>query len=178
MKRFLPLVLILGCTTLQDGAAQQATPVQAQTPAPTPTPTPTPNQTQSQFKNLQVLPRDISRDQLLNVMRSFTRGLGVKCNFCHQVTATEPKEQLDFASDAKPEKHVARVMVRMTNEINGPWLQRVETAENAAKSQVGRPAPDTDAREPQVPRVMCWTCHRGKTQPETPPPPPPPEPKP
>lgn len=48
------------------------------------------------FKNLQVLPRDITRDQLLAVMRGFTRSLGVRCNYCHVVTATEPKEELDF----------------------------------------------------------------------------------
>src|SRR5688500_19371611 len=44
-----------------------------------------------EFKNLQVLPPDITRDQLMATMRSFTRGLGVRCNHCHVVTATDRK---------------------------------------------------------------------------------------
>jgi hypothetical protein len=156
MKRFLPILLVLGCTTMQDGTAPAA-----QTPA-----------AQSQFKNLQVLPRDISRDQLLATMRSFTRGLGVKCNYCHVVTATEPKEQLDFPADTKEEKRIARVMMRMTNDINGPWMERVEVAEHGAEA-AKRPASAVDADDggPQEPKVMCWTCHRGKARPEMPPPP-------
>ena len=110
----------------------------------------------SQYKNLQVLPKDIPREQLLNTMRSFTRALGVKCNACHVVTATEPKEQLDFASDAKDEKRTARTMLRMTQDINRNWMARV--AANA-------PAQDR-------PNVTCWTCHRGKPEPEAPPAPP------
>lgn len=158
MRRFLPLLLVLGCTMFQDGAAPQ----------------PAAATTQSQFKNLQVLPRDIPREQLLATMRSFTRGLGVKCNFCHVVTATEPKEQLDFPSDGKEEKHVARVMLRMTSEINGTWLERVEAAEHANDAATGSAAPavESDDHGPETPRVTCWTCHRGMHEPEMPPPPP------
>jgi predicted trehalose synthase len=142
MKKLLPFVLILGC------ASQTATPA-PQAAA----------NTQSEFKNLQVFPRDIPREQLLAAMRSFTRSLGVRCNHCHVVTATEPKEVLDFPSDAKTEKQIARVMLRMTSEINQTWMNRVEVAEGHA------PKPDNM-------RVSCWTCHRGKTEPELPPPPP------
>ncbi|HUP60877.1 MAG TPA: c-type cytochrome [Thermoanaerobaculia bacterium] len=132
------LILIVGCTT-------------AQPPAPP-----------SEFKNLQVLPRTITRDQLLATMRGFTRGLGVRCNHCHVVTATEPKEVLDFPADTKEEKRVARVMLRMVTEINGTWMHRVEEAEGEAEAAASAPA---------EPRVVCWTCHRGKTEPEMPPPP-------
>ena len=138
------LILIAGCTTAQAPAAQ---------PAANP-----------ELENLQVLPRDITREQLLATMRSFTRGLGVRCNHCHVVTATEPKEVLDFPSDAKEEKRVARVMLRMVNEINGTWMHRVEEAEGE----------HVDASAPPELKVVCWTCHRGKTEPEAPPPPPPP----
>ncbi|HEX7833445.1 MAG TPA: c-type cytochrome, partial [Thermoanaerobaculia bacterium] len=104
-------MLVLGCTT---NTAR-------------PSPTPAPNA--AGYKNLKVLPHDITRDELLGVMRTFTRGLGVRCNHCHVVTATEPKEVLDFAADTKEEKRVARVMIQMTQQINKEWLERVEQAE-------------------------------------------------
>ena len=140
------LILILGCTS---STTQPATAPAAKS---------------TEFKNLQVLPQEITRDQLLATMRSFTRGLGVRCNHCHVVTATEPEEKLDFPSDAKEEKRVARVMYQMAKEINGPWLERVEAAEGHAEA--------AEEAAPNAPwRVSCWTCHRGKTEPEMPPPP-------
>ena len=140
------LLIVLGCTT--------------STPQPAATATVVPN---PEFKNLQVLPKDITREQLLATMRGFTRGLGVRCNHCHVVTATEPEEKLDFPSDAKEEKRVARVMYQMAREINTTWMQRVEMAEGHTAEEAAAPG--------QPLKVSCWTCHRGKTEPETPPPP-------
>jgi len=145
------LVLVLGCTTAQSpGAAAPAT-------------------QPSEFKNLKVLPPSITRPELLAVMRTFTRGLGVRCNHCHVATQTEPEEKLDFASDTKEEKRVARVMVQMANDINTDWLHRVEAVEEHVEAVT--PPPATTAAPPQ-PRVWCWTCHRGKVEPELPPAPP------
>lgn len=142
------LIVFLGCTTT-------ATAPQAQTAAAT---------TNSEFKNLQIFPKDIPRDDLIAAMRSFTRALNVRCNHCHVVTATEPKEVLDFPADTKAEKRVARVMLQMTQQINEGWMDRVEQAE-------GHPV----TPGPNEMRVSCWTCHRGKTEPEMPPPPPAPQ---
>lgn len=154
MKKILPLVLILGCTAMQSGSTPQATP--ATTPA----------ATQSQFKNLQVFPRDIPRDELIASMRVFTRSLGVRCDHCHVVTATEPKQVLDFPSDAKEEKKIARVMLRMTTEANATWMPRVDAAEGH-----NEPAKTIEPQDAVLSgRVGCWTCHRGKTEPELPPP--------
>ena len=141
MKRIavLALLAILGCTSMQQS-------------------TPTATAQASEFKNLQVLPKDIPREQLLATMRSFTRGLGVRCNHCHVPIATEPKEEFDFPSDAKDEKRNARVMLRMTNEINRNWIAKI------------------DPEAATQPQVVCWTCHRGKPEPEAPPPPPQPRP--
>jgi photosynthetic reaction center cytochrome c subunit len=150
-------MLILGCTA-------NTTQPQSQPPAVTPNP--------AGYKNLKVLPHDITRDQLLAVMRTFTRSLGVRCNHCHVVTATEPKEVLDFPADTKEEKRVARVMIQMTQQINKEWLARVEQAEGHAAESAAAPAPATSADM----RVGCWTCHRGKSEPDMPPPPPPPAP--
>jgi hypothetical protein len=100
-------------------------------------------------QNLQVLPKDISRQDLQATMRTFTAGLGVMCDHCH---VTEPTR--DFASDAKQTKKTARVMMQMTAHVN-----------EMIASGVGKPAAD-------VTRVQCATCHRGKAIPETPAPPP------
>src|SRR5687768_3522298 len=70
------------------------------------------------FKNLKVLPQNISREQLLRTMRRFTQALGVGCDYCHAAApaiAPEAKPELDFASDARPAKHSARLMMLMTN---------------------------------------------------------------
>lgn len=142
----LALILVLGCTSASQQSQQPAAAA------------PSASQAQSQFKNLQVFPKDIPRDDLIAAMRGFTRGLGVKCNHCHVVTATEPKEVLDFPNDAKEEKKVARVMIQMVSQINGTWLPRVEAAEGE----------HVTAEEIET-RVSCWTCHRGKTEPEVPP---------
>jgi thioredoxin reductase len=129
MKRIavLALLAMLACTTT------------TQQPAP-----------KSGLKNLQVFPKDIPREELIARMKGFTRALGVRCNHCHVVTATEPKEEFDFASDAKDEKRNARTMILMARAINKTWVPRV-----AKDASVG-----------------CWTCHRGKPEPESPPPPP------
>ncbi|MGH9456959.1 MAG: c-type cytochrome [Thermoanaerobaculia bacterium] len=120
-----------------------------------PEPSATPRASASEFRNLQVLPDDISREELLATMRGFTRGLGVRCNHCHVVTATEPEVQHDFPNDAKETKRVARVMLQMVRQINGTWLERVALVRGDA----------------EAPRVTCWTCHRGQPKPEAPPPP-------
>lgn len=129
----------------------------------------------SEFRNLQVLPRDIPREELIRTMRGFTRSLGVRCDHCHVVTATEPEQQLDFPSDAKETKRAARVMLQMVRQINGPWMERVEDAEHAgpagAEEDDGSDAGAAEVDE-DGPRVTCWTCHRGKPEPEMPPPPP------
>src|SRR5690606_6185550 len=72
------------------------------------------------FTNLKVLPKDISDDDLKEVMRNFNASLGVKCGFCH---AQGPDGKMDFASDANPKKDVARYMMNMTREINKNYFE-------------------------------------------------------
>jgi hypothetical protein len=66
------------------------------------------------FKNLKVLPKDISKEQLDTIMHRFGAALGVRCNFCHAFKDGKP----DFPSDEKQEKDIARYMLHMTSEIN------------------------------------------------------------
>src|SRR5260221_10690161 len=61
-------------------------------------------------QNLQILPKDISREQLLGTMRGFTAGLGVQCNYCHIQEGRGGRN--DFATDEKQPKKAARVMMK------------------------------------------------------------------
>ncbi|HXG58705.1 MAG TPA: c-type cytochrome [Thermoanaerobaculia bacterium] len=97
-----------------------------------------------QFHNLQVLPVNITRDELIDTMRGFTQALGVRCEHCHMRTA-EGSEEFDFPSDAKEEKRIARTMIRMTRTINDDFVGKVRRHDG---------------------RVTCGTCHRGRAVPE------------
>jgi len=98
------------------------------------------------FTNLQVLPKDVPKAQLVQAMRDFAGALGVRCSHCHKNTKPEDFKTFDFASDDKEEKRVARAMMKMTREINTRLL------------------PDI-GRTP-VASVQCITCHHGLAKPE------------
>ena len=104
--------------------------------------------------NLQVLPKEFTRQQVVQVMQQFTMGLGVMCNYCHVEMAGAPPNAngqipLDAASDDKEAKKTARVMMKMVGDIN-----------NTFGSQLGKAAAD-------VVKVQCITCHRGASVPNT-----------
>lgn len=99
------------------------------------------------YKNLKILPKNITHDELDSVMHHFNDALGVKCGFCHAPQKENPKK-LDFASDAKEEKTFARDMMRMTNRINKKFFKYKK-----------------DDAHPVAP-VTCVTCHNGKAEPE------------
>src|SRR5262245_36659007 len=62
------------------------------------------------FQNLTVLPKDIPRDQLTEMMRGFNAALGVNCNHCHVFVAPGNPGN-NMPSDEKTPKLVARVMM-------------------------------------------------------------------
>jgi hypothetical protein len=97
------------------------------------------------FKNLKVLNKNISKDELELVMKGFKTALGVKCSFCHAASKTD-STKLDFPSDENKHKDVARGMIRMTMRINKKYF-----------------------REEKEPRITCFTCHHGNKEPEKPP---------
>ena len=102
--------------------------------------------------NIQVLPKDWTRPQVVQFMQQFTMGLGVACNYCHAEVPGAPQGRpggIDAASDAKQTKKTARVMMKMVNDIN-----------NTLGSQIGKPSAD-------VVKVQCITCHRGSAIPKT-----------
>jgi hypothetical protein len=99
-------------------------------------------------KNLKILPKNISHEDLDKVMDEFKAALGVKCNFCHAPEADSTTHHLDFASDAKPEKNTARYMMKMTAKINKKYF-------SFNKDENGK----------AVQTVTCITCHRGNAHP-------------
>jgi hypothetical protein len=99
------------------------------------------------YKNLKVLPKNTTHEQLDSVMHHFNESLGVKCGFCHAQQKDNPKK-LDFVSDEKGEKNMSRDMMRMTNRINKKFFKYKK-----------------DAEHPLAP-VTCITCHNGKAEPE------------
>jgi Photosynthetic reaction centre cytochrome C subunit len=102
----------------------------------------------SSFKNLKVLPKNISQKQLSAIMvDQFQDELGVSCNFCHSENKETHKP--DYASDEKPEKQIARLMMQMTNRINRKYFK-------LGHAMIG----DSTSI------VSCGTCHQGKPHPE------------
>jgi photosynthetic reaction center cytochrome c subunit len=100
------------------------------------------------FENLKVLPKDISSKDLQGIMADdFEDGLGVSCGFCHAPAAGG--HGLDFVSDARPEKEIARRMMRMTLDLNRKYF-------NARKPRIGS----------DVLTITCATCHKGQPFPD------------
>jgi len=62
------------------------------------------------FTNLQVLPKDIAKQDLVAIMKSFSFTTDQRCNFCH--VATDDLSEADFPSDEKEQKKKARELLR------------------------------------------------------------------
>jgi hypothetical protein len=133
------LILAVATATFLTAAASSLANGQAAKPEPAKAPA---------FKNLKVFPADIPRDQLIGSMKTISASLGVKCTHCH-VGVEGKRETMDFASDSKREKLVARSMMVMTRHINEK---------------------EFSVTDPAKPKVTCFTCHRGAAKPLTAPP--------
>jgi hypothetical protein len=105
-------------------------------------------QEEKKFKNLKVLPKNISEKQLDAVMENWEHSLGVRCSFCH--VRNEETKKMDWAADGKPEKDMARSMYKMTAEINKKYF-------NAGKDSIGMV---------MEMGVNCNMCHKGTAHPE------------
>jgi hypothetical protein len=101
------------------------------------------------FKNLQVLPKDIPGQQLDSLMNVYCKALKVGCDFCH----AKPKdftglsagnEEVDFAAD-NGMKEEARRMIKLTVDINKRHFEQ-DTLHKAGY---------------QLNVISCNTCHRG-----------------
>ena len=120
---------------------------------------------QPDWKNLKILPQDISKDGLDSVMHHFTHSLGVKCNYCHAGNPAERK--MDFPSDEKPEKLIARKMMSMTIDINKNHFQQIAEMMDSGKMTANT---DTSSVSYMLKYVTCYTCHHGDPHPKNDPP--------
>ena len=103
---------------------------------------------ETKYKNLKVLPKNISSKKLSEIMvDEFQDDLGVSCNFCHAENKDTHKP--DYASDEKPEKQIARAMMRMTIGINKKYF-------NLKHPMIG----DSTLA------ITCNTCHHGNPHPD------------
>ena len=101
------------------------------------------------FRNLKVLPNDISDRMLDSIMGSYNKALNVNCDFCHakrQALFPDPGNQneLDFASDANGMKEQARRMMRLNIDINKNYFYY-----------------DSTKRPEFLTVITCRTCHQG-----------------
>jgi hypothetical protein len=104
--------------------------------------------------NLQVLPKDMTGNQVRDLMETWAGSLGVHCDTCHMA---DPKNlgpngrpRLNFADDSKDDKKIARIMYTMTQQINKDYISKTKEI-------------DTDAMDMTV---TCGTCHRGHEMPQ------------
>ncbi len=98
------------------------------------------------YKNLKVMPKSTTKQQMDSVMKHFTASLGVKCNFCH--VFNQEQKSMDFASDANEHKQIARSMMGMTAKLNKKFFHVKNSKDLTAKLE-----------------VTCYTCHNGKAHP-------------
>src|SRR5947207_1418502 len=88
-------------------------------------------------KNIKLL-GDLPASQLIPVMNYFASSMGRRCNFCH----VNNNGQWDYAADTKPEKNTAREMIKMVLDLHKQTFNG-----------------STD--------ISCFTCHRGRNQPQS-----------
>ena len=103
---------------------------------------------EGKYKNLKILPKDISEQKLDSIMESYSKALGSSCSFCHAEVKNFP-DSLDYASDANTMKENAREMMRMTILINKTYFHF-----------------DKNEKPEYLKVVNCKTCHRGEPYPE------------
>jgi hypothetical protein len=125
----------------------------AQTPAATPPPSagqsaPPPEHQHPAPTNLKVLPKDLTGEQVHEIMHQWSGDLGTGCKTCHAASkelGPDGKPKLNFADDSKEDKQTARLMYTMMEDINANYVAKVPNS--------GAP-------------VTCGTCHRGHLGPE------------
>ena len=128
----------------------------AQSPAPVapPAAAPRPPRTYPAPTNLKVLPKDLTGQQVHEIMEKWEGELGGHCNSCHTADPNNigpnGKPRLKFEDDSKDEKVVARLMYTLTQELNQKYFGAIKMDDDHGKT----------------PSVSCATCHRGHMHPE------------
>jgi photosynthetic reaction center cytochrome c subunit len=114
--------------------------------------------------NLKVLPKNLTGEQVHEIMHKWAGELGAECTTCHTVDPNRKmpngRPALNFADDSKAEKNTARLMLRMVEDINKNYLSKVEDTDHDRASADRAPGKENEA-------LSCGTCHRGQVHPPT-----------
>lgn len=103
----------------------------------------------TQESTLQILPKDISDDELMQVMNSFETALGMNCGDCHTHSTVDPNK-MDWSANTK-HKETTLAMMRMVQETNEKYFGvKGDFKDNYLRSQF---------------EVTCATCHNGHEEP-------------
>jgi hypothetical protein len=107
--------------------------------------------------SIEVLPKDITPDALIKLMKDWNASLNVDCVFCHKGQVGKPWSTYDFTDTSKKRHEVARLMAKSTASLNETFKDLGEMDEPV--------------------KVTCATCHRRSRHPEITPPAGPPKPE-
>jgi Photosynthetic reaction centre cytochrome C subunit len=130
-KKTVVILLLIGCTAMAVSATR-------------------PEGNNSEWTNLKVLPQNLNDQQMDMLMERYSRQLGVGCLYCHVSTKPDIKPQrVDFVSDERPEKLIARRMIWMCIKINRKYFGISNYDQAVLK-----------------PKLTCRMCHRGFPRPE------------
>jgi hypothetical protein len=107
---------------------------------------------ESQYKNLKVLSKNISDDDMDFVMETFGVNLGANCLFCHPGKQTGTEFSIDYVTDKLQNKRIARDMLKMTMKLNKKYFNTTLTGLMNTRG-----------------KIWCKTCHQGSPVPILPP---------
>jgi hypothetical protein len=100
------------------------------------------------YKNLKVLSKNISEENMEEVMESFNAGLGANCLFCHPGRQNGTEYIINYVTDSLMNKRVARDMLRMTIKLNNKYFNSRMSGMMNTKG-----------------RIWCKTCHQRRPVP-------------
>jgi hypothetical protein len=100
------------------------------------------------YKNLQVLSKNITDENMDYVMGSFNSGLGANCLFCHPGRQNGTEFSINYVTDSLRNKRVAREMLRMTMRLNKKYFNTKLTGLMETRG-----------------KIWCKTCHRSNPVP-------------
>ena len=143
MRGAIRLAVVMVAVTWAGLSAQQPAP-------PAPAASPLEDWKPEALHNIEVLPKDITPDALIKLMKDWNASLNVDCVFCHKGQVGKPWSTYDFTDSTKKRHEVARLMVKSTVGLNEAFKELGE------------------ADEPV--KVTCATCHRRSRHPEITPP--------
>lgn len=107
-----------------------------------------PQEDKPKYKNLKVLSKNISDEDMDFVMQTFSVNLGANCLFCHPGKQDGSEFSIDYVTDIFRNKRIAREMLKMTFKLNNKYFNTRMTGLMTTRG-----------------RIWCKTCHQGNPVP-------------